>query len=288
MHVHTSQYGRKDKDTSFFREKHGGSEQYGSMATNEPVYESMEHDVNESVPAISHESVPEPGKEHKPKLKTKRTRRGFGINGKKTTKFTIFGNNANLGNPSCILIQESKLRFQGTFKISGYQIFEKIRMGQGGGLLTAVNDNLSPMLISEGSEDEEILVIQVVVGKYKTRIINAYGPQETDNQDKILSFWQEFEKQIINAKDEGCLVLVEMDANAKLGAGIIKDDPHFISENGRLLWDIIQRNNLICLNAHEKCEGSITRYRKTISGEESSILDYIIVCEQLAAFFSEC
>ena len=86
------------------------------MATNEPVYESMEHDVYESVPAISHESVPEPGKEHKPKLKTKRTRRGWGINGKKTTKFTIFGNNANgikskkdslisalknLGNPSC-------------------------------------------------------------------------------------------------------------------------------------------------------------------------------------------
>ena len=191
----------------------------------------------------------------------------------------------NLGNPSCVLIQESKLRHQGTFKLKGYQIFEKIRGGQGGGLLTAINENLSPMLISEGSEEEEILIAQILVGKQKIRIINAYGPQENDLKDRVLSFWQEFEKQIINAKYDDCLVLVEMDANAKLGANIIKNDPHCISENGLLLRDIIQRQNLICLNAHGSCEGSITRHRKTVCGDEKAILDFIIVCDQLGEFF---
>ena len=63
---------------------------------------------------------------------------------KKTIKFSLLGNNANgikakrdslinsiniLGYPSCVLIQESKLRFPGTFKIPVYQVFEKTRSG---------------------------------------------------------------------------------------------------------------------------------------------------------------
>ena len=112
----------------------------------------------------------------------------------------------------------------------------------------------------------------------------AMDPQETENRGKILAFWQQFETEIISAKEEGCLVLIEMDANAKLGANIIYNDPNCISENGLLLRDIIERQNLICLNRHEKCSGSITRHRKTIHGDEKSIIDFIIVCDQLATF----
>ena len=46
----------------------------------------------------------------------------------------------------------------------------------------------------------------------------------------------------------------------------------------------MQRQNLICLNSHSKCEGAITRHRKTILGDEKAILDFVIVCDQLAAF----
>ena len=55
-----------------------------------------------------------------------------------------------------------------------------------------------------------------------------------------------------------------------------------MSENGTLLYHIIQRQNLNCLNAHRLCEGSITRHRKTVIGVENAILDFIIVCEDLA------
>ena len=70
---------------------------------------------------------------------------------------------SNFGGPSCVLLQETKLRHPGTFKIPGYQIFEKLRSGLGGGLLTAIDESLSPMLICTGKENEdtEILVVQI-------------------------------------------------------------------------------------------------------------------------------
>lgn len=46
-----------------------------------------------------------------------------------------------------------------------------------------------------------------------------------------------------------------------------------------------QRQNLTCLNAHELCQGSITRHRKTVLGDEKAILDFVIVCDQLVAHF---
>ena len=45
--------------------------------------------------------------------------------------------NINHFKPSVITLQETKLRKQGTIKLPGYQIFEKVRSGHGGGLLTA-------------------------------------------------------------------------------------------------------------------------------------------------------
>ena len=236
------------------------------------------------------------------KLKSNKTRRGWGSSGRKANKsinLSLFGNNANglkakkesllnsMKNydfPSCILIQETKLRTPGTFKIPGYQIFEKNRIGLGGGLLTAIDDNLSPVLISTGSIDSEILVTQILAGSQKIRIINGYGPQEQEVSEKISTFWQDVEKEIINAKDDECMILIQMDANAKLGPDIIPHDPHPISNNGKLLRDVLQRQNLFCLNSHHLCEGSVTRHRKTKVGDEKAVIDFVIVCERLAGF----
>ena len=42
--------------------------------------------------------------------------------------------------------------------------------------------------------------------------------------------------------------MIELDANAKLGKEHIKDDPNDITENGKLLLDIVARNNLTIVN----------------------------------------
>ena len=75
-----------------------------------------------------------------------------------------------------------------------------------------------------------------------------------------------------------------MDANAKLGGQIIENDPHNISDNGIILSDIIRRQNLTCVNATKLCQGSINRHRKTVRGDEKAIIDYVLVCDQLAAY----
>ena len=158
-------------------------------ANDEPLYEPMELHEHESTPAKHNStpakhnsSLPAAGNGLGPKLKLRKTRRGWGPRGEKankSVKLTLFGNNANgikakresllsamkkYGGPSCVLIQESKLRFPGTFRIPGYQIFEKTRKGFGGGLLTAIEESLNPMLISTGPDEIEILVIQILVG----------------------------------------------------------------------------------------------------------------------------
>ena len=51
-----------------------------------------------------------------------------------------------------------------------------------------------------------------------------------------------------------------------------------MSSNGRILFDILKRQNLIIVNATEKCEGVITRYKKTARRVEQSLLDYFVVC----------
>ena len=104
--------------------------------------------------------------------------------------------NIQLFSPSVITIQETKFRKPGNLKLENYQTFEKTRIGFGGGLLTAVDKNLEPVLIEVENEDEEILVVQVKICGSNIRIINGYGPQEDDPTAKKLSFWQSMEQEV--------------------------------------------------------------------------------------------
>ena len=89
------------------------------------------------------------------------------------------------------------------------------------------------------------------------------------------------------AKFENCGVLIELDANAKLGPSVIRGDPNEMSENGEIMFNIVKRNNLTLANATAKCSGTITRHRITKEKEEKSVLDYIIFCEILEPYFHE-
>ena len=66
----------------------------------------------------------------------------------------------------------------------------------------------------------------------------------------------------------------------KLGSAYIPGDKKPMSKNGRLLAKVIEENDLIVVNGTAKCDGVITRYRKTINGVEESVIDFFIVCRQ--------
>ena len=241
----------------------------------------------------------------------KKTRRGYGnknkrksIKGIKNVPFSIIGTNSNgiLGkkesldsllnkfHPSVITLQETKLGKTGMIKMQGYQIFEQVRKeNKGGGLLTAVDHDLQPVLVSTGGEDteSEVLTVQVKVNTKDIRIINAYGPQEDDSKENIIDFWSEIEREIIKAKDNNCLIVIQMDANAKVGKEVIKNDPHETSNNGKILLEMVERNNLTIANSLSKCNGVITRDRKTVTNDEKSVIDYLIICEEMEEYLEE-
>ena len=93
--------------------------------------------------------------------------------------------------PSAITIQEAKIGRPALMKLKGYQIFEKVRTGnQGGGLITAIDEDLEPVLVSTGEDEEtELITVQVKVGERNVRIINANRPQEENQPQKISDFW---------------------------------------------------------------------------------------------------
>ena len=224
------------------------------------------------------------------------TRRGRGF--KKRTKscknLTIIGNNvAGLKgkvkslekiiehfSPGVLLLQETKMKKPGQIKIPGYTIFEKIRENnEGGGLMSIVQNNLKPVQIP--CNHSEFLEVDVFGQFGSIRTINSYGPQEYWSWETKTEYFTELESRIITAKSDRKFVCLEFDANSKLGYEIIPGDLYPISQNGKLLRDIISRQDLIVLNATDKCIGKITRYKNTVRGEEKSILDYFIVCQEL-------
>ena len=235
----------------------------------------------------------------------KKTRRGYGKgknrmkvkNNSGKVRLSLFGTNANgiiskidslkhninIFNPSIITLQETKVKRKGLVKLPGYQVFELPRVeGSRLGLLTAINDQLSPVVITADEDSKvEVLTVQLRAGNSDLRVINAYGPQEDACNDDILIFWQVLEEEILSAKANNCLVIVQLDANAKVGGQLILGDPHSTSDNGKLLIDLTTRQNLTICNSLNHCQGVITRERETIAGSEKSVLDYVLVCDRL-------
>ena len=79
------------------------------------------------------------------------------------------------------------------------------------------------------------------------------------------------------------MVLIQVDGNAKLGKHVISQDTHVMTENGRLLFNIIERESLVLLNT----QGAVTRHRVTKEKVEQSILDYMLTCDKLGLFLEE-
>ena len=235
-----------------------------------------------------------------------KTRRGRGNKkcrneNKNKVKFALLGSNCNGLNPkkeslfhvinefkpSVVTLQETKVKNKGSIKVKGYQIFEKTRNGKGGGgLLTAVDEDLEPVLVSTGQDDVEILTVETKLGNSKIRVINGYGPQEDEEKQITLNFWLEIEKEVLAARDNGCMILIEMDANAKVGNEVIANDPHEQTNNGKILLDIVNRHDLVIVNALELCKGVITRERVFEKKVEKSAIDYVVICRELYDFLT--
>ena len=162
---------------------------------------------------------------------------------------------------------------------------ERKRKDRGGGLAIGCYHNLEPFEICQSeSEDSEILIVEAKIGSRKIRFLTAYGPQEPSSEEEKRSNWifyNNFEQAIIKSHLSGASVIIELDANAKLGSQLVPGDPHQQSVNGSILAGIISRQNLIVCNSLSLTTGVITRQRTTINGEEESVIDFMLCSNDL-------
>ena len=227
--------------------------------------------------------------------KRNKTRRGKGK--QKESSLTIFSNNVaglkgkvqNLKseitslNAAIFTCQETHFEKKGKLKVEGYSIFEAIRKNKkDGGTLVGVHVGLKPMLIKEYSDDFELIVVEMNVAGKEVRIISGYGPQETWKENERMPFFLALEEEICKAEMLGKSIIIQMDANSKLGPEIVQLDPHGQSINGRILSGIIERHGLCVVNGlKDKCSGLITRRRITKQSKEESVIDFVILSDDI-------
>ena len=109
-----------------------------------------------------------------------------------------------------------------------------------------------------------MIVIEIEVNKKNIYVISGYGPQESWPESERLPFFLALEDEIVKASLLGKSVIIQLDANSKVGSEFIPRDNHIQSLNGALLGGIIARNNLVLVNGlHDKCTGIVTRQRVT-------------------------
>ena len=127
----------------------------------------------------------------------------------------------------------------------------------------------------------ELFTVEVNSGieELPLRVMTGYAPQDNPtSQEEIKTvneFYSQLEEQITDCQESGCGLILELDSNAKLGKSIIRGEPNRISENGKILRDIIERRDLVIVNTSDKCQGVITRKRETVKKSEESVIDYV-------------
>ena len=167
----------------------------------------------------------------------------------------------------------------------GFVTFEAIRKAKNGGTMCAVHNDLNPKLINIYEDPFELIVVEVEARKKGIRIITGCGPQENWDKSKRMPFFITLEAEIIKAELSGKSVIIEMDSNSKLGPEYIKNDPHIMSPNGKILARILERHTLIVANGSERCAGLITRARNTLSRAERSCIDIVMFSSDLNEHF---
>ena len=166
--------------------------------------------------------------------------------------------------------------------IDNFEIFESIRQGKlKGGTMIGVHKSLKPVLINELNDPFELLVVEIVTANKEIRVMSGYGPQESWTPMDREPFFQVLEEEIVKANLAGKSIFIEADFNSKLGKEFIPNDPHPQDRNGKLLSEIIKRNNLTVANGLVVCEGTVTRKRVTTQRTEESAISFVLISEDL-------
>ena len=187
------------------------------------------------------------------------------------------------------MIEETKLKPHEQLKggsLDEFQVYYLSRQkSQGGGIALGINKMFESTLLNSGDDDTEAISVLVVVGSIQIRVVAAYGVQENATKERKEKFWDFIEEEISQAENENQGLIIQMDGNLHAGEKLIKNDPNPQNQNGKLFFEVLQRNSgLVVVNSESICEGLITRKRQVESKTEKEVLDFFIVNEKLEPF----
>ena len=148
--------------------------------------------------------------------------------------------------------------------------------------MLGIHKSLNPVLVEEYSETFELIVTEVKVEGQEIKVMSGYGPQESWKDSDKMPFFVALEEEISKAQMAGKSILIELDANAKLGPAFIDNNPKPMSSNGQISGGIIERHALTVANGiKEKSKGVVTRRRNTKTNSEESVIDFVIISSDL-------
>lgn len=174
--------------------------------------------------------------------------------------------------PDIICIQESWLKTHHKFGFSGYEVVRKDRdlsLGKsgGGGVITCVRKGIAYRVVeSLDCDDVEVIVVEVFLkGSSSIFVLNVYNTSDHINMEV-------FEK-LFQGIDDKMIVCGDFNAHNTLW-GSIKND-----KNGRLVEDMLEDYDLVCLN-----DGTGTRIDRRTG--RLSCLDLSMVSRKFGAEFT--
>ena len=179
-----------------------------------------------------------------------------------------------------VLLTETKVYAESAINIKGFQTFSAVRdKNKGGGPCVGIRHGLYRSVMVDSGDNAQFITVQLNVTNktYSTRLILAYGPQENEADDVKDLFYQNLSLQIEKALISGSNVILAGDINAKLGPKIIALDQCDMSANGKRLYDVYTKYDLLPLNSLEICSGVFTRVHHNNGKIEKSVLDYVFV-----------
>ena len=153
-------------------------------------------------------------------------------------------------------LTETGERFERLRLSNDYQVFNSMRKGKGGGGIKIVLKKHGKVDLKEtSSKCAGILDVRGKIGHNDAQIIVIYmAPQRSGTgAEKNKEIEEEINEKIKDAEDR--LLLIVGDCNSHLN---MVDHLRQTDKNGERIIRLMEANNLICLNADGKCNGTYT------------------------------
>ena len=164
----------------------------------------------------------------------------------------------------------------------GYEtLVSNCKKGKEGLIFAAKEGTFISMEKLSESNENNYLTVRVVYPECCIRFIITHGPQETEEVGLREEFYETMMIEIERGKSTGDMIVIIGDINAKIDKGG-DDTITERSPNGTLLKEVIEKYELKVINFHQNTVGKWTRIQKTKNSEQKSVLDYILVKEDIA------